>query len=228
MVTSSLHCISSKTVHSCDTVTALVDTMHEVSTHYLYIFRLCNFFLWIWLLNMSKWKISWWMFKCFLLSTKFRAFILFVGRQEEHTAHKKVTDNMLVSLSVWYEVHIVCIWSTWCHSNCCDFPFGKTRLDLNEATDDCTLACSAKTQSSLVSFTSSLVLPDGKSQQMAKCEESYLFSKGKETEGMGKRLKWLWVSKWNFSKGKTDGYRKTGYNWVKLYKRSIRESDCRW
>ena len=38
-----------------------------------------------------------------------------------------------------------------------------------------------------------------------KCEESYLFSKGKETEGMGKRLKWLWVSKWNFSKGKADG-----------------------
>jgi len=149
MVTSSLHCISSKTVHSCDTVTALVDTMHELSTHYLYIFSL------------------WRMFTCSLLSTKFRAFILLVGRQEEHTAHKKVTDNVLVWLSVWYEIHIVCIWSTWCHSNCCDFPFGKTRLDLNEATDDCALACSAKTQSSLVSFTSSLVLPNRKSQQLA-------------------------------------------------------------
>jgi len=63
--------------------------------------------------------------------------------------------------------HIVCIWSTWCHSNCCDFPCGKTRLDLNDATDDCALACSAKTQSSLVSFTSSLVLPNRKSQQLA-------------------------------------------------------------
>jgi len=31
----------------------------------------------------------------------------------------------------------------------------------------------------------------------------------------------------NFSNGKANGQRKTGYNWVKLYKRSIRESYCR-
>ena len=31
-----------------------------------------------------------------------------------------------------------------------------------------------------------------------------------------------------FSNGKADGQRKTGYNWVKMYKRSTRESDCRW
>ena len=30
-----------------------------------------------------------------------------------------------------------------------------------------------------------------------------------------------------FRMEKADGQRKTGYNWVKLYKRSIRESDCR-
>ena len=30
-----------------------------------------------------------------------------------------------------------------------------------------------------------------------------------------------------FSNGKADGQRKTGYNWVNLYKSSIRESDCR-
>ena len=45
---------------------------------------------------------------------------------------------------------------------------------------------------------------------------------------MCKWLKWLWVSKWNFSNGKGDDQRMTGYNWGKLYKRNIRESDSRW
>ena len=34
---------------------------------------------------------------------------------EEHLACKKLSDEVLVWLSVWSEVQIVCIWSSWCH-----------------------------------------------------------------------------------------------------------------
>ena len=34
------------------------------------------------------------------------------GRQEEHPAYKKLSDEVLVWLSVWSRVHIVCIWSS--------------------------------------------------------------------------------------------------------------------
>ena len=54
--------------------------------------------------------------------------------QEEHLACKKLSDGVLVWLSVWSMVHIVCIWSSWCH-------------------------CRPKTPSSLASFKSRLVLP---------------------------------------------------------------------
>ena len=42
----------------------------------------------------------------------FSALTLLVGRQEEHPAGKKLTDEVLVWLSVWSEVQIVCIWSS--------------------------------------------------------------------------------------------------------------------
>jgi len=45
----------------------------------------------------------------------FIAFTLLVGRQEEHPACKKWSDEVLVWLSVWSEVQIVCIWSSLCH-----------------------------------------------------------------------------------------------------------------
>jgi len=66
----------------------------------------------------------------------FSALTLSVGRQEEHSVCKKLvmTDLVLVWLSVWSEVQIVCIWSSWCH-------------------------CRPKTLSSLASFKSRLVLP---------------------------------------------------------------------
>ena len=44
----------------------------------------------------------------------FSALTLLVGRQEEHPACKKLSDEMLVWLSVWSKVQIVCMWSSWC------------------------------------------------------------------------------------------------------------------
>ena len=42
----------------------------------------------------------------------FIALTLLVGRQEEHPAYKKYSDEVLMWLSVWSEVQIVCIWSS--------------------------------------------------------------------------------------------------------------------
>jgi len=40
----------------------------------------------------------------------FSALTLLVGHQEEHPEYKKLSDKVLVWLSVWSEVQIVCIW----------------------------------------------------------------------------------------------------------------------
>ena len=42
------------------------------------------------------------------------ALTLLVGRQEEHLACMKLSDEVSVWLSVCSEVQIVCIWSSWC------------------------------------------------------------------------------------------------------------------
>jgi len=42
----------------------------------------------------------------------FSALTLSVGRQEEHPACKKLSDEVLVRLFVWSEVQIICIWSS--------------------------------------------------------------------------------------------------------------------
>jgi len=42
----------------------------------------------------------------------FSALTLLVGHQEEHPACKKLSDGVLVWLSVWSEVQIVYIWSS--------------------------------------------------------------------------------------------------------------------
>jgi len=44
----------------------------------------------------------------------FSALTLFVWCQEEHPAYKKLTE-VLAWLSVWSEVQMICIWSSWCH-----------------------------------------------------------------------------------------------------------------
>ena len=41
--------------------------------------------------------------------------ILLVWRREEHLACKKLSDEVLVWLSVCTEVQVVCVWSSWCH-----------------------------------------------------------------------------------------------------------------
>jgi len=42
----------------------------------------------------------------------FSALTLLVGRQEEHPARKKLSDGVLVWLSVWSVVQMICIWSS--------------------------------------------------------------------------------------------------------------------
>jgi len=66
-------------------------------------------------------------------SSLYDAFTLLVGHREGYPACKSC-DEVLVWLSAWREVQIVCIWSSWCH-------------------------CHPKTPSSLASFKSRLVLP---------------------------------------------------------------------
>jgi len=39
-----------------------------------------------------------------------KALTLLVGRQEEHLACKKLSDEMLAWLSVWSEVQMICIY----------------------------------------------------------------------------------------------------------------------
>ena len=51
----------------------------------------------------------------YLAIIAFSAFTLLVGHQEEHTACKKLSDDELLWLSVWSEVQMICIWSSWCH-----------------------------------------------------------------------------------------------------------------
>jgi len=45
----------------------------------------------------------------------FSALTLLFGRQEEHPACKKLSNEVLAWLSVWSKVQMICIWSSWCH-----------------------------------------------------------------------------------------------------------------
>jgi len=49
----------------------------------------------------------------------FSALTLLAGRQEEHPACKNLSDDVLVWLSVWGDMQIVCIWSTRFHPKSC-------------------------------------------------------------------------------------------------------------
>jgi len=48
-------------------------------------------------------------------SYAFSALTLLVRQQKEHPARKKLSDEELMWLSVWSEVQMICIWSSWCH-----------------------------------------------------------------------------------------------------------------
>jgi len=45
----------------------------------------------------------------------FSALTLLIGRQEGRPACKKLSGEVLAWLSVWGEVQMICIWSSWCH-----------------------------------------------------------------------------------------------------------------
>jgi len=49
------------------------------------------------------------------LMVAFSALTLLVSHQEEHPACKKLSDEVLTWLSVWSEMQVICIWSSWCH-----------------------------------------------------------------------------------------------------------------
>jgi len=54
--------------------------------------------------------------------------MLLVGWQEEYSACKKLTDEVLVWLSVWSEVQMICVLLMPCHSII--FCFSKTQNGL--------------------------------------------------------------------------------------------------
>jgi len=56
----------------------------------------------------------WYLWYCWSGIFAFSALTLLVGRQEEHPAGKW-RDEVLVWLSVWGKVQMICIWSSWCH-----------------------------------------------------------------------------------------------------------------
>ena len=69
-----------------------------------------------------SWPVKWlsfavtdWYFVDFVVTWCFSALTLLVGRQEEHPVCKELSDEVLVWLSVWGEVQVVCMWSSWCH-----------------------------------------------------------------------------------------------------------------
>jgi len=51
----------------------------------------------------------------FKLWFAFCALTLLIGCQEEHPAFKQLSDEVLAWFSVWSEVMMFCIWSSWCH-----------------------------------------------------------------------------------------------------------------
>jgi len=46
------------------------------------------------------------------VSFAFSALTLFVGRQEEHPACKKLSDEVLACISGGSEVQMICVWSS--------------------------------------------------------------------------------------------------------------------
>jgi len=66
-----------------------------------------------------------------LRHTAFSALTLLVGHQEEHPACKKLSDEVLSArLSVWSEVQMICIRSSWCHSHPSSLASLKSRMVL--------------------------------------------------------------------------------------------------
>jgi len=60
----------------------------------------------------------------------FSALTVLVGRQKEHPACKRLTEDVLTWLSVWSEVQVICTWSSWCHCHPIISCFMKTQTGL--------------------------------------------------------------------------------------------------
>jgi len=72
-------------------------------------------------------ELYWWMWKagsllnyfyfaiCIVTALAFNALTLLVGLHKEHPVCKKLSDELLAWLSLWSEVQMICIWSSWCH-----------------------------------------------------------------------------------------------------------------
>jgi len=58
----------------------------------------------------------------------FSALTLLVGRSEGHPARKKLSDGVLVWLSVRSVVQMICMWSSWCHCHLSSLASVKSRI----------------------------------------------------------------------------------------------------
>jgi len=65
-----------------------------------------------------------------LQSIAFSALTLLVGHQEEHPAHKILSDGVPAWLSVWNVVQMICICSSWCHCHSIISCFSKIQNGL--------------------------------------------------------------------------------------------------
>jgi len=66
----------------------------------------------------------------FFISICHQRLTLLAGRQEEHLACKKLSDEVLAWLSVRNEVQMICIWSSWCHCHLITSCFIKIQIGL--------------------------------------------------------------------------------------------------
>jgi len=62
----------------------------------------------------SYWKMRSHHWLVLVYCVSFSALTLLIGRQEGHPAWK-LSGEVLVWLSVWSKVQMICIWSSWCH-----------------------------------------------------------------------------------------------------------------
>jgi len=58
----------------------------------------------------------------------FSALTLLAEWQEGHPACKNLSGEVLVWLSVWSKVHMICIWSRWCHCHPSSLTPVKSRM----------------------------------------------------------------------------------------------------
>ena len=67
-----------------------------------------------------------------------------VGRQEEHSACEKLSDDVLAWLSVWSEVQMICIWSSWYHCHPVISCFIKIQIGLTFVVTSAYPSCPGK------------------------------------------------------------------------------------